>query len=98
MERKSARKYRLLQNVAYVYQGVAKHKPYLIGLLVLAIFCSAGSKFIWLFLGKYLVEYVGKGIPLEELSRLVMILTGCNVLCMIGQNAVSFGKEPAAFT
>lgn len=97
MKKKNAKKYLLLQNVTYVYQGVAKHKPYLIGLLVLAIFCSAGSKFIWLFLGKYLVEYVGKGIPLDELIRLVVILTGCNVLCMIGQNAVSFGKEPAAF-
>lgn len=91
------KKYRLIQNVFYVYQGVAKHKPYLIGLLVLAIFCSAGSKFLWLFLGKYLVEFIDQGIPFEELIRLVALLTAGNILCMIGQNAVSFGKEPAAF-
>lgn len=60
------KKYRLIQNIFYVYQGVAKHKPYLIGLLVLAIFCSAGSKFLWLFLGKYLVEFIDQGIPFEE--------------------------------
>ena len=56
------KKYHLINNILYVYKGVAKHKPYLLGLLVLSIFCTAGSKFIWLFLGKYIIEYISSGI------------------------------------
>lgn len=97
MKKVKAVKYSLLSNVVYVYKGVAKHKPYLIALLFPAVFCSALSRFIWLFLGKYLVESIEKGMLIKELVMQILILTGLNILCMIGQNAVSFGKEPAAF-
>lgn len=95
------KKYSLISNLIYVYQGVAKHKPYLIALLFLSIVCTAGSKFIWLFLSKYLIEYISSGINIgmesSGLIRMVVILTVSNILCLIGQNAVNFGKEPAAF-
>ena len=90
------KKYHLINNIFYVYKGVAKHKPYLIGLLLLSILCTAGSKFIWLFLGKYMIEYISSGMTINELIKIVITLTLSNIICMIGQNAVNFGKEPAA--
>ncbi len=97
MKKVNAVKYSLLNNIFYVYKGVAKHKPYLIALLFPAVFCSALSRFIWLFLGKYLVESIERGMLTKDLVTQILILTGLNILCMTGQNAVSFGKEPAAF-
>lgn len=90
------KKYNLLQNIMYVYRGVAKHKPYLIVLLLISIISTAGSKFIWLFLSKYLIEYICDGMTADRLVTLVVILTAANILCMLGQNAVNFGREPAA--
>lgn len=90
------KKYNLLQNIIYVYKGVAKHKPYLIVLLFVSIISTAGSKFIWLFLSKYLIEFICNGMAAERLVTLVVLLTAANVLCMLGQNAVNFGREPAA--
>ncbi len=97
MNRVEQKKYRLLSNVLYVYKGVARYKPYLVGLLVISIACTVGNKFIWLFLSKYIIEYITMGIQASELIRIVLILTLSNILCMIGLNAVNFGKEPAAF-
>ena len=97
MKKVEAVKYSLIGNILYVYKGVAKHKPYLIALLFPAIFCGALSRFIWLFLGKYLVGSIEGGMPVKEPVTQILILTGLNILCMIGQNAVCFGKEPAAF-
>lgn len=96
MERPEEKKYTLLSNVLFVYRGVARHKPYLIGLLFLSAICSAGSKFIWLFLSKYMIDQIGSGIRSEDLIRMVCYLMAANILCMIGQNAVNYGKEPAA--
>lgn len=90
------KKYNLLQNIMYVYRGVAKHKPYLIVLLLISIISTAGSKFIWLFLSKYLIEYICDGMTADRLVTLVVLLTAANILCMLGQNAVNFGREPAA--
>lgn len=90
------KKYNLLQNIMYVYRGVAKHKPYLIVLLLISIISTAGSKFIWLFLSKYLIEYICDGMTADRLVTLVVMLTAANILCMLGQNAVNFGREPAA--
>ncbi len=97
MEKIKVKKYSLLQNIIYVYRGVAKYKPYLIALLVLSLFCSAGAKFIWLFLSKYIIEYIGSGMGEAKLIRIVLILSVSNIICILGQNAVNFGKEPAAF-
>lgn len=97
MENVKQKKYSLISNIIYVYKGVAKYKPYLIGLIFLAIICTAGSKFIWLFLSKYIIEYITVGMDIIDLIKIVVILTGANILCMIGLNAVNFGKEPAAF-
>ncbi|MCR5119420.1 MAG: ABC transporter ATP-binding protein/permease [Lachnospiraceae bacterium] len=97
MEKVKTVKYSLINNVFYVYKGVAKHKPYLIALLFPAVFCTALSSFIWLFLGKYLVDSIGSGMPFNEMITQILILTGLNIVCMIGMNAVTFGKEPAAF-
>ncbi len=91
------KKYRLPENILYVYKGVAEHKPYLILLLFISIVSTAGSKFVWLFLSKYVVEYIVGGMEVMELIRIVAILTGVQILCMLGQNAVNFFKEPAAF-
>lgn len=88
--------YSLISNILYVYKGVAAHKPYLIILLLISIISTAGSRFIWLFLSKYIIEYIIVGMEISELLKTVTILTGLNILCMIGQNAVNFGKEPAA--
>lgn len=90
------KKYHLFQNILYVYKGVAKHKPYLIALLFVSIISTAGSKFIWLFLSKYIIEFICDGMAVSELVQVVVLLTIANVLCMLGQNAVNFGKEPAA--
>ncbi len=97
MDRIKQKKYSLFNNVIYVYKGVAKYKPYLIALIVLAVFCTVGSKFIWLFLGKYIIEYITTGMEIADLIRIVSVLTLSNILCAVGLNAVNFGKEPAAF-
>lgn len=88
--------YKLLNNILYVYKGVAAHKPYLIILLLVSVISAVGSRFIWLFLSKYIIEYILNGMEIFRLLKSVAILTGLNILCMLGQNAVNFGKEPAA--
>ena len=97
MNRVEQKKYNLLSNIIYVYKGVAKHKPYLIALILLSIICTAGSKYIWLFMSKYIIEYIIMGMHGSELIKTVVVLTIANILCMIGLNAVNFGKDPAAF-
>ena len=97
MNRVEQKKYNLLSNIIYVYKGVAKHKPYLIALILLSIICTAGSKYIWLFMSKYIIEYIIIGMQSSELIKTVVVLTIANIVCMIGLNAVNFGKDPAAF-
>ncbi len=88
--------YNLLSNILYVYKGVAKHKPYLIGLLVISVICNAGSRFVGLFLSKYIIEFICDGMDIKSLIRMVMGLSALNILFMLGQNAVNYGKEPGA--
>ena len=98
MSKVEERKYSLLSNIMYVYKGVALHKPYLIRLLPVSIICSVGHRFIWLFLSKYIIEYIGTGnMGINELLQIVLWLAFANVVCALGRNAVNFGKEPAAF-
>ena len=77
------KKYHLFQNILYVYKGVARHKPYLIALLFVSIISTAGSKFIWLFLSKYIIEFICDGMAVPELVQVVVLLTIANVLCML---------------
>jgi len=91
------KKYNLFSNIVYVYKGVARHKPYLIALLVVSIISTAGNKFVGLFLSKYLIEFICDGMTVENLMKMVLWLSVLSVLFMLGQNAVNFGKEPAAF-
>ncbi|MBQ7926488.1 MAG: ABC transporter ATP-binding protein [Lachnospiraceae bacterium] len=91
------KKYSLLKNILYVYKGVAQHKPYLIILLLISIISTAGNRFLWLFTGKYIIEYISNGMAAGDLVRMVVYLSGASILCALGRNAVNFGKEPAAF-
>lgn len=90
------KKYNLFSNILYVYKGVARHKPYLIVLLFVSIISTAGCKFVGLFFSKYIIEFVCDGMAVDNLIKMVFILSVLNVLFMLGQNAVNFGKEPAA--
>lgn len=91
------KKYNLFTNILYVYKGVAKHKPYLIALLFVSIISTAGSKFVGLFLSKYIIEFICDGMTVDKLIEMVLLLSVLNILFMLGQNAVNYGKEPAAF-
>lgn len=91
------KKYNLFANILYVYKGVAKYKPYLIALLFVSIISTAGSKFVGLFLSKYIIEFICDGMAVDNLIKMVLILSVFNILFMLGQNAVNYGKEPAAF-
>ncbi len=97
MNKVEQKKYNLLSNIIYVYKGVIKHKPYLVALILLSVLCTAGSKYIGLFMSKYIIEYILVGMTSGELIKTVMVLTVANILCMVGLNAVNFGKDPAAF-
>lgn len=88
---------KLLNNIIYVYRGVAKHKPYLIALVVVSSLCATGSKFVWLFLSKYVIEYIQEGMSGKELIQIVCLLTLLGILFMIGQTFVSYWTDPAAF-
>jgi ABC-type multidrug transport system fused ATPase/permease subunit len=90
------RKYHLFTNILYVYQGVAKHKPYLIALLFISMISTVGSKFVGLFLSKYIIEFICQGIAVDRLLKMVFLLSVFDVFFLLGQNAVNFGKEPAA--
>lgn len=90
------KKYNLLHNIVYVYKGVAKHKPYLIALLFVSVVSTAGNKFVGLFLSKYIIEFICVGMTVVDLIKMVIILSVLNVLFMLGQNAVNYGKDPAA--
>lgn len=89
--------YSLMRNIIYVYQGVAKHKPYLIPLLFVSVISTAGTKFCGLFLSKYIIAYICDGMTAHHLIRMVALLSVLNVLFMLGQNAVNYGKEPGAY-
>lgn len=97
MEKIKQKQYTLLNNIIYVYRGVAKHKPYLIALVVISTICTAGSKFVWLFLSKYVIEYIQAGMSSKELIQIVCILTLLGIAFMIGQTIVSYWTDPAAF-
>lgn len=90
------KKYNLFENILYVYKGVAKHKPYLIVLLFVSMISTVGSKFVGLFLSKYIIEFICDGLTVEHLIEMVLILSVLQILFMLGQNAVNYGKEPAA--
>lgn len=97
MEKIKQKEYILLKNIIYVYKGVAKHKPYLIALVVISTICAAGSKFVWLFLSKYVIEYIQAGMSGKELIQIVCVLTLLGIMFMIGQTVVSYWTDPAAF-
>lgn len=97
MEKIKQKQYTLLNNIIYVYQGVAKHKPYLIALVVISVICAAGNKFVWLFLSKYVIEYIQEGMSGKELIQVVCVLSLLGITFMIGQTIVSYWTEPAAF-
>ena len=97
MEKIKQKEYILLKNIIYVYKGVAKHKPYLIALVVISTICAAGSKFVWLFLSKYVIEYIQAGMSGKELIQIVCVLTLLGIMFMIGQTIVSYWTDPAAF-
>ncbi|MBQ6814675.1 MAG: ABC transporter ATP-binding protein [Lachnospiraceae bacterium] len=90
------KKYNLINNIFYVYKGVAKHKPYMIVLLFVSLISTVGSRFVGLFLSKYIIEFICDGISGDYLIKMVLILSTLNFLFMLGQNAVNFGKEPGA--
>lgn len=90
------KKYNLFSNIVYVYKGVARHKPYLIALLFVSLISTVGSRFVGLFLSKYIIEFIFDGMTIAHLIKMVVILSVLNVLFMLGQNAVNFGKEPGA--
>lgn len=90
------KKYNLISNILYVYKGVAKHKPYLIALLFVSIISTAGSKFVGLFLSKYMIEAICEGMPIANLLRMVFLLSALSVCFLLGQNVVNFGSAPAA--
>lgn len=91
------KKYHLFRNILYVYQGVAKHKPYLIALLAVSVFCTAGNKYVGLFLSKYIIAYICDGMAVEQLIKAICILSVLGMLFMLGQNAVNYGKEPGSY-
>ena len=91
------KKYGLLGNIIFVYKGVAEHKPYFIALLFLSLICTAGTKFVWLFLGKYIIKYISLCMEERELLLTVSVLTLVSIICTLGLNLVNFWKEPAAF-
>lgn len=97
MEKKKQKEYSLLKNMLYVYKGVAKHKPYLIALIVISAISAAGSRFVWLFLSKYVIEYIQASISSKELIQIVCLLTFLGILFMIGRTFVSYWTDPAAF-
>ncbi|MCM1412678.1 MAG: ABC transporter ATP-binding protein/permease, partial [Lachnospiraceae bacterium] len=91
------KKYSLLRNTVYVYRGVAKHKPYLIALLFVSVISTAGSRFVGLFLSKYILGFICEGMAAGDLIRMVLFLSALNFLFLLGQNAVNYGKEPGAY-
>lgn len=88
--------YNLFKNMLYVFRGVKQHKPYMIGLMFVSVICTIGTRFVWLYLSKYIIEYISKGMQLFELLKMVGILTIVNIVCNIGQNAVNCWKEAGA--
>ena len=88
--------YNLLKNMLYVFRGVKQHKPYMIGLMFVSVICTIGTRFVWLYLSKYIIEYISNGMQLSDLLKMVGILTIVNIVCNIGQNAVNCWKEAGA--
>lgn len=95
MDRLESKKYHLLQNMIYVYKGVAKHKPYLILLLFLSAVCTTGARFVSLFLSKSVIELISEGTGKNLVSH-VLLLVLLQIVFMLGQSAADYGKEPAA--
>lgn len=90
------KKYNLLQNMIYVFKGVKKHKPYIIGLIIISMICTVGSRFVWIFLSKYIIEYICAGLQIKELIKIIMILVSIGLACNIGLNAVDCWLEAGA--
>ncbi|MBO4863998.1 MAG: ABC transporter ATP-binding protein [Eubacterium sp.] len=91
------KKYNLFQNIIYVFKGVKEHKPYIIGLLFISMICTVGSRFVWLFLSKYIIEYIIAGMQISELIKTVIILVLIGIVCNIGLNAVNCWLDAGAF-
>ena len=78
------KKYNLINNIFYVYKGVAKHKPYMIVLLFVSLISTVGSRFVGLFLSKYIIEFICDGISGDYLIKMVLILSTLNFLFLSG--------------
>lgn len=87
--------YNVIQNIIYTFQGVLKWKPHIIALMLIVMVCTAGSRFVWLFLSKYIIQFMMDGMTVQQLMSLIVVLALLNILFSIGRDAATYYLEPA---
>lgn len=97
MENRKKENNLLFHNIVYSYKGVAKHKPYLILVLLLSIISTIGTRYIWLFVSKYVVAYINKENVNGNLTATLITLTALALFFSIQFVIVQYWVDPAAY-
>lgn len=84
----------LLNNLIYTYKMAIKHRKEIIPLGIISTICTVGSKFIWLFLGKIIIDYIIDGMEVTQLLISVGIMAGLNMIFSYGSKAAMYNLEP----
>ncbi len=91
------KKFNILNNIFYVYKGVAKNKPYLIAILLLSVISTMGIRYVWLFLSKIVVEGIEYQLDTHSLLSQIAIISVIGIMLMIMQTFAIYWVDPAAF-
>lgn len=91
------KKYSLLNNILYVYKGVVLHKPYLVILLFISVISTVGSRFVWLYVSKNVIENITVGFNEKDMVIRISIMTVFAIVFSVMQVFVLYWVDPAAY-
>lgn len=97
MDSSSNRSFGLWSNILYVYKEVLKSKRYLLLLLVVSLLSTIGTRYIWLYMSKVVIEFVGNNSLEDRFVLVVLKLTCIAVIFMLMQTFVTYWVDPAAY-
>lgn len=97
MKISSKKSFGLFKNIVYVYKEVVKSKRYLLGLLLGSLVSTIGTRFIWLYMSKVVIERVGNGLLEKDFVRQIAEITCLAIVFMIMQIFVLYWVDPAAY-
>lgn len=87
----------IFSNIFYVYKEVIKHKWYLCCILLLSLISTIGTRFIWLYMSKAVIENVANCSVETVFIKQILGITCIAIVFMLLQTVVFYWVDPAAY-